>query len=259
MIGVDSHAYWLAARDPGSWYTRAPATRDAYLYSPAFAQALWAIGHLPWEVFQAVWAAMQIGVLAWLLAPLGWTRALPIGTLLCTDVILGNVYIFFAAALVLVVRGAGGAVALPLLTKVFPGVVALYYVGRRDWGAIGRTLLTTAFVLGVSAVISPHAWLAWFRFLADAGSSGPGFALMALRFGLAGALALLAARRRLAWLLAPAMILALPFLGGYGPVAVAAALPRLLRRVATEASPGGRQEQNIAVIRHRDLPAASLL
>jgi hypothetical protein len=182
-----------------------------------------------------------------------------LGTLLCTDVILGNVYIFFAAALVMVVRGAGEVVALPLLTKVFPSVVALYYVGRRDWGAIGRTLLATALVVGVSAALSPHAWLVWVRFLADAGSTRSGFALMTMRFGLAGALSILAARRRLAWLLAPAMILALPFLGGYGPVAVASALPRLLRRVATDASSGGRQEQNISVVARRDLPDSTSL
>ena len=38
-----------------------------------------------------------------------------------------------------------------------------------------------------------------------------------------------AARRNQAWLLAPALILACPVLGGYGPLAVLAAIPRLLQ------------------------------
>ena len=78
MIGVDSHAYWMAARHPETWYTSAPGYRDAFLYSPAFAQALWPLGQLPWPAFQAVWIAAQVGVLAWLLAPWGWRRGLTI-------------------------------------------------------------------------------------------------------------------------------------------------------------------------------------
>ena len=39
-IGLDSHAYWLAAREPHTWYTLPPAYRDAFLYSPAFAQLI---------------------------------------------------------------------------------------------------------------------------------------------------------------------------------------------------------------------------
>ena len=59
MIGADSHAYWVAARFPGTWYTKPPAYRDAFLYSPAFAQALWPLGQLPWLAFQSVWVAGQ--------------------------------------------------------------------------------------------------------------------------------------------------------------------------------------------------------
>ena len=47
-IGLDSHAYWLAAREPDTWYTRPPAYRDAFLYSPAFGQVLQPLSVLPW-------------------------------------------------------------------------------------------------------------------------------------------------------------------------------------------------------------------
>src|SRR5664280_1331235 len=55
MIGADSHAYWMAVRFPQAWYTILPEYRDAFLYSPAFGQALWPLGQLPWTAFQAVW------------------------------------------------------------------------------------------------------------------------------------------------------------------------------------------------------------
>src|SRR4051794_8063098 len=41
MVGADSHAYWVAARRPDTWYTTPPDHWDAYLYSPLFAQLLW--------------------------------------------------------------------------------------------------------------------------------------------------------------------------------------------------------------------------
>jgi len=100
MVGADSHAYWLAARDPQSWYSQPPAYRDAYLYSPAFAQLLWPLGHLPWRVFEVVWAAGQVAVLTWLLAPLGWRRALTLAPFVVAELLLGNLYVFFAGALV---------------------------------------------------------------------------------------------------------------------------------------------------------------
>src|SRR5450759_2725088 len=52
MIGADSHAYWMAVRFPQTWYANPPGYRDAFLYSPAFAQALWPLGQLPWPAFQ---------------------------------------------------------------------------------------------------------------------------------------------------------------------------------------------------------------
>lgn len=253
MVGVDSHAYWLAARDPGSWYTRAPGTRDAYLYSPAFAQLLWPLGHLPWAAFQAVWATVQVAVLAWLLAPLGWRRAVPLGLLLCTDVILGNVYILFAAALVLVRRGSGSAAVAPLLTKLLPAVVGLYHAGRRDWAAVARSGFAVALVAGVSAALSPDAWVAWARFLVDSGGESSALAGTLLRVSVAAALALLAGARGRAWLLVPAMVLACPFLGGYGPAAIAAALPRLISRGRTDSS--GRQQEDVSGVVTDDAPA----
>ncbi len=226
-IGLDSHAYWLAAQDPGTWYTRPPAYRDAFLYSPAFGQVLRPLGVLPWPAFQAVWFLGCAAILVWLLAPLGWKRGLILAPFFVSELLLGNVYLLFAASLVLSLGRFPGAVALPILTKVAPGVVGVWFVARGEWRKVLWVAGTTAAIVFVSVLTVPDAWVSWIQFLGtSAGDRGFG---STVRLVLALGIVVWAARRNQAWLLAPALILACPVLGGYGPFAVLAAIPRLLQ------------------------------
>lgn len=226
-IGLDSHAYWLAAREPETWYSRPPAYRDAFLYSPAFGQALQPLGLLPWPAFQAVWFLGCGAILAWLLAPLGWRRGLILAPFFVSELLLGNVYLLFAASLVLSVGRFPGAVALPLLTKVAPGVVGVWFITRREWRKVFWAVGTTAAIVLVSVLTVPEAWASWVQFLGTS-AEDRGFG-STVRLVLALVIVVWAARRNQAWLLAPALILACPVLGGYGPFAVLAAIPRLLQ------------------------------
>ena len=232
MIGVDSHAYWMAVRFSETWYTRPPGYRDAFLYSPAFAQAIWPLGQLPWLAFQSVWMAGQGAVLAWLLAPLGWKHGLVLAPFFIAEILLGNVYFFFAGALVVSLGRAPGALALPLLTKIAPGIVGIWFVVRREWRAAGWAAAVTVLIVAVSAAFAPAAWLAWGQFVAH--SAGQGAGPRTARLAAALGITIWAARTGRAWLLAPALILACPSLGGYNSVAVLAAIPRLLQFERTE-------------------------
>ena len=253
MIGVDSHAYWMAVRFPETWYVRPPAYRDAFLYSPAFAQALWPLGQLPWLAFQSAWIAAQTGVMAWLLAPLGWKRGLVLAPFFIAELLLGNVYFFFAGALVLSLGRAPGALALPILTKISPGIVGVWFVVRHEWRAAGWAAGTTVLIVGVSAAIDPAAWLAWAQFLAHSAGQGGGSRL--LRLAAAMGVVIWAARTGHAWLLAPALIFACPALGGYNSLAVLAAIPRLLQFERAE-----RAAKAIDTARGRSrIPVESLL
>ncbi|MBC7639718.1 MAG: DUF2029 domain-containing protein [Rhodoferax sp.] len=121
---------------------------------------------------------------------------------------------------------APGALALLVLTKVAPGVVGVWFVVRRQWRATLWAAGVTLLVVAVSVAIDPAAWMAWSRFLAQtAGDRGGG---ATLRLAAALGIVIWAARTGRAWLLAPALILACPVPGGYGPLAVRAAIPRLL-------------------------------
>jgi Glycosyltransferase family 87 len=234
-IGLDSHAYWLAAREPDTWYTRPPAYRDAFLYSPAFGQVLQPLSVLPWPAFQVVWFLGCGAILAWLLAPLGWRRSLILAPFFVSELLLGNVYLLFAACLVLSLGRFPGAVALPVLTKVAPGVVGVWFVARREWRQVFWVVGTTAAIVVVSVMTVPEAWATWLQFLGTS-AEDRGFG-STVRLVLAVVIVVWAARRNQAWLLAPALILACPVLGGYGPFAVLAAIPRLLEWQRAQRAP----------------------
>jgi hypothetical protein len=227
MIGVDSHAYWMAVRFPETWYTSPPTYRDAFLYSPAFAQALWPLGQLPWLAFQSLWITGQAGVMGWLLAPMGWRRGLTLAPFFITEILLGNVYLFFAGALVVSLGRAPGVLALPVLTKIAPGVVWVWFVVRKEWRAALSAAGVTVLIVAVSVAFAPAAWLDWAKFLEQSAGERGGTA--ALRLAAALVVVLWAARNGRAWLLAPALMLACPIPGGLGPFAVLAAVPRLLQ------------------------------
>ena len=90
-LGVDSHAYW-AAWIGDSMYDRAPGTLDAYLYSPAFAQAVWPLVQLPWPVFGVLWALATVAGLVYLFAPMGWRWVPPLLLLCSPEIASGNVF-----------------------------------------------------------------------------------------------------------------------------------------------------------------------
>jgi hypothetical protein len=227
MLGADSHAYWAAVRFPETWYTSPPGYRDAFLYSPAFAQAFWPLGQLSWPAFQTLWMSGQVGVLTWLLSPLGWQRGLTLAPFFVAEILLGNVYLFFAGALVVSLARSPGALALPALTKVAPSLVGVWFVVRREWHAALWAAGVTVVIVAVSAAVAPAAWLAWIQFLTQ--SAGQRGGSVILRLIAALGTTIWAARTGRAWLLAPAMILACPVLGGYNALAVLAAIPRLLQ------------------------------
>ena len=182
---------------------------------------------LPWPVFQALWLLGCAAILTWLLAPLGWKRGLILAPFFVSELLLGNVYLLFAASLVLSLVRFPGAVAFPILTKVMPGVVGVWFVARGEWRKVLWVVGTTAAIVLVSVLTVPDAWVGWIQLLgASAGDRSIG---STVRLALALVLVVWAARRNQAWLLAPALILACPLLGGWSPLAVLAAIPRLLQ------------------------------
>lgn len=239
-VGLDSHAYWAALQDPSTWYSRGPGETDAYLYSPLFVQALTPLKFLPWPAFQLLWAVLQMAALVWLLRPLTWWKAGVVALFVTPEIILGNIYLFFAVALVAAVRGRPEALLFPLLTKVTPAAVGLWHLVHRDWRGLRRAAALGIVLVGVSVVVSPAAWSDWVHLVTGSGGSQDS-TFFAARACIALSLIAYAAFSDRAWLLAPGMVLITPVFNGLAVLAVMAAIPRLLEhgrsKPGTEAAP----------------------
>jgi hypothetical protein len=241
-FGYDSHAYWVAAHDPNHLYERAPLEKDAYLYSPAFVQVVWPLTQLPWPVFAVVWGALLASIFFWLLKELPPRWFIPAMLACVPEILTGNVYAFMAAAMVLGVS-QGWPWALPLLTKVAPGVVGFAFLALRgDVKRLNQAVLATLATVGVSLSLGVGPWVDWGRFLVDNRSSGAVGAIVPVPVRVAGAvvaagLVVVAARRRALWALPLAAILLSPTLGP-NTLTLLAAAPRLVS--AQSKSAGGR-------------------
>ena len=245
-LGTDAHAYWVAWRR--AMYTTGPMTRDAYLYSPAFAQAIWPLTLIPWFTVFAVLLSVANGVLLlWLLRPLGWLWAIPLTVFLSPELVNGNIFIPLAAMVVLGFRYPG-VWAFSALTKVAPTVMPLWWLVRKEWRAFGHWAGTTLLVVAASALVMPHLWLQWVTHLATWATTESqqrlgiaGFFPLLVRAPVGVVLIVVGARKNWRWTVPVAALLCTPvvWLGSY---AWLAALPRVLagRGASRDALPGNQ-------------------
>jgi hypothetical protein len=154
---VDAYAYWTT-RD-GDLYGDSAGRIGAYLYSPAFAQALAPLTWLPLAAFTAAWTALLLAVYGWLAGP-RLALALLLLVPIPFEIISGNVHLLYAAVIVLGFRWPA-LWALPLLTKVTPGVGLVWFAVRREWRALAIASGTTAAIVAVSYLLAPADWAQW--------------------------------------------------------------------------------------------------
>lgn len=204
FIGVDARAYW--AVDLAHPYANSGVgVVSTYLYSPAFAQALAPFTLLPFPVFLALWMAVSVAVLVWLVRPWPWALAI-LALPIIYELMVGQVHLFIAAAIVIGFRYPGAWV-LPILTKITPGMGLLWFPIRREWRAFAIALGSTLVVVAVSVLLSPGAWADWITFLTA--STGRGDVLVP-RIAAGVALVCFGALTNRRWLVPVAVWIALP-------------------------------------------------
>ncbi|MEO8274029.1 MAG: glycosyltransferase family 87 protein [Chloroflexota bacterium] len=237
----DARVYWRFDYD--QLYGRGTVGgRDAYLYSPAFAQLFFPFGILPWEVFKGMWSAANIAVLAWLVGP-RWAALFLLfpGSPVSDEVSTGNLHLLMAAAAVVGFR-LPATWAFNLLTKVSPGVGLLWFAGRREWRSLALAVVVTLVVSAASFAIGPHLWFEWIDSLRQntavpIPASAVAFtAPLWLRLIVAGVIAFGGGVRGWRWTVPVAMTLALPvpWLSG---LSILVAVVALLRRRAPDQPP----------------------
>ncbi len=204
FLGIDARAYWSV--DLAHPYANSGVgVISTYLYSPAFAQALAPFSNLPFSVFFAIWTALAIAVLVWLVRPWPWALgifALPI----LYELMVGQVHLFIAASIVVGFRYPS-AWAFPILTKITPGIGLLWFPIRREWRALTIAAGSTLAIVIVSIALGPGAWADWITFLTS--STGRGDWLY-LRIGVGIALVCFGAITNRRWLVPVAVWIALP-------------------------------------------------
>ena len=159
--GHDARPYWTAVLE-APYATSRVGAHDAYLYSPAFLQAIAPLRALAWQGFMAGWIIVLMGAVLYLVGPV-----LLGGVLLLTvlELIGGNITLLLAAAIVLGFRWPA-AWAFVVLTKVTPGIGLLWFVTRGEWRNLGIAAAATAAVVAVSFVTAPTGvWPEWIAVL----------------------------------------------------------------------------------------------
>jgi hypothetical protein len=233
---VDAYAYWTTRS--GDFYAAADTGRiGAYLYSPAFAQALTPLVALPLAVFTSIWTAINFAALWWLLRR--WALPSLLFLPIPFEIISGNVHLLYAVAVVAGFRYPG-TWALMLLTKVIPGIGLLWFAIRREWRALAIAAGVTLAIVAVSFVLDRGAWATWIGILrADlAGAGGgvletPGWYLpvpLLPRVVAAAIVVVVAALTDRRWLIPVAVVLAMPVIWLNSFAVLAAAVPLWLAR-----------------------------
>lgn len=235
--GQDARAYWRAVRVFP--YGAEVGEYGAYLYSPAFVQALNPLLNLPWQQFLAGWTGLLIATLLVLTGPVLFVIALPLAFF---EIWGGNIHLLLALAIVLGFRWPAAWVFV-LLTKVTPGVGLIWFAVRREWRELAIASAATLAVVCVSVVINPYQWQAWIALLlreATGNPTPPGAIAIPflIRLPVAVALGIYAARTDRRWLVPVVAMLALPVLW-WGSLSLLMGSVALERRRLEAAITGG--------------------
>lgn len=235
----DLHAYWIT-RDGLDYTNQTAGPAGTYLYSPAFAYAIRPLTLLPLPIFAAIWTAAGAAVLIWLVG----RRALLVAIIppVLITLVQGQLDLGYAVVAVVGLRWPV-AWALPLLTKVTPGIGVAWFLVRREWRALALAVGVTAVIALASLVVDPGAWPGWIALLLRTQGPTPDANLIyvpiPLLFRVPFALAVVAwgAWTDRHWTLPVAMTLAMPILWVNSFTILVAILPML---PAGADSPAGR-------------------
>ncbi|NJD29690.1 MAG: DUF2029 domain-containing protein [Chloroflexi bacterium] len=227
----DLHAYWIT-REGVSYANEHAGPAGAYLYSPAFAQAISPLTSLPLPLFAGLWTALIAGLLLWLTGRNVFVVAMLPPVLL--SIVQGQLDLVYAAVAVVGLRWPA-AWAIPLLTKVTPGIGIVWFLVRREWRSLAIAVGATLAVVAVSFALDPGAWVSWLSFVYRAEfPRDPTLVYvdvpLHVRAPLALAVIVWGARTNRPWTIPVAMTLAMPILWFNSPTILVALLAPLASR-----------------------------
>jgi hypothetical protein len=170
---IDVHAYYEAAARLNADLPLYAAQGDVnsphyYFYPPLLAILFRPLALLPFEAAAVVWEGMIVatfGLTLWLLGLRSRRTWLAVGILagpIAWSISVGQAQV---VATLLLAIGSPASVALAAQFKLLPGLVALYWIGRRDWRNLGRFFGWTVLMIVVQGAFEPAASVAYIGFL----------------------------------------------------------------------------------------------
>ena len=203
----DAHAYYAALG-----YTGLLGAEDTFTYSPVVLLTMRFVHSVvPWQPFLELYsAAIAVGV---------WTLAGPFTLFVAflpqvaSEITLANIHVFLAIVAVAGLRWPA-LWAFAILTKVTPGVGALWFAFRGEWRKLAIVIGATAVLAVPTMILFPGLWVEWFNYLiASSPGSASSFGVpLVVRLPIAVVLVFIGARRDWKWLVPLASMIALPVL-----------------------------------------------
>lgn len=170
--GVDARTFYDNLAMP--YVVRDYAAGEGFYWSPVAALVLRPITILGFQPFAAALTGIGLAALYWVGGR--WAWALLFFPPVWWDLSSGNVNTLLGASAALGLRYPA-LWAIPLLTKVTPGLGILWFAVRREWRAFVVALVATAGLVLASFVVAPTLWWDWISALTSnsVAYAGPGY------------------------------------------------------------------------------------
>jgi hypothetical protein len=177
-----AHAYYEAASRLNAGQPLYPANLNPnenhiYLYPPLFAMALRPLALLPYEWFALIWELAVVATFVWLLQHLGvrkrstWIAVGLLGVPIGWALTIAQAHIPMT---LLMAMGQPWSIALAANLKLFPALIALYWLGRRDWESFLAFLVWSALLIALQVVIDANNTLAFVKSVGFDQTGDPG-------------------------------------------------------------------------------------
>jgi hypothetical protein len=165
---ADVHAYYDAASRLNAGlplYEQAATTNEAefYRYPPLLAIAFRPLALLPFGTAALIWEALVIasfaGLLLWLRpGKQGWMLVGILAQPILWSLTIGQAQVPLT---LLMAIGAPWSIALATNLKVLPALIAIWWIGRRDWASLTRFALWLGGLIAAQLVLAPADTLAF--------------------------------------------------------------------------------------------------
>ena len=161
---VDVHAYYEAAARLNAGLPLYAAQGDVnsphyYFYPPLLAIVFRPLALLPFEAAAIIWEvgmAAALGASLWIIGirrRRTWIAVGLLGGPIAWSITIGQAQVLVTLLLTL---GNPAAVAVATQIKLLPALVALFWIGRRDWRNLGRFIGWSLLLVAVQLVLEPH-------------------------------------------------------------------------------------------------------